>query len=562
MCQILLASTRIRYDPEAAIRHDSGAIMEFQLATLWEALATAGPDVCCLVAGDVRHTRRTLDDRANQLAHYLQSSGIEPGQRVGILTYNRAEHVEAMLACFKISAVPINLNYRYVAHELRYVWDDADLVAMIAERTFVPVLNEVAAEFGSTAHYLLLEDASDHEPTFSADHYEDALADQPTTRNFTNERSADDLYVIYTGGTTGMPKGVMWRHEDIFFSAMGGGNYLEPISRPEQIIDNAVEPAMPMNMTATAPLMHAAGQWVTMIAIFTGGKAAVYTERRFDAAKLLDLVEAEGSQTMSFVGDAMAIPIIEEMERNPRELPALFAVSNGGAMVSPATRQRLAAAFPGKILSEGFGSSETGTVGTGANTSAEEEGSHFNVGPTTAVLDPDTLEPVDIGVAGMLARTGRIPLGYLNDAEATATTFKTSPDGSRWVMSGDWAILNDDGRLLLLGRDSNTINSGGEKIYPEEVESACRTHPAVGDIIVTGVPDERWGSRVVALVDTADGQTLDLDSLQDHCRSHIAGFKIPRDLIVGPLQHTNVGKPDVAWARRYACDALGIELPT
>ena len=508
--------------------------VEFQLASLWESLADSGPDFCCLVAGDVRHSRASLEQRANQLAHHLLSSGVSRGDRVGVYTYNRAEHVEAMLACWKISAVPININYRYVANELRYVWNDADLVAIVAERSFVPVLNELAAEFASTSLYVVIEDGSDHQATFAATSYEDAMRAQPTTRDFGVARSADDSYVIYTGGTTGMPKGVMWRHEDIFFAAMGGGNYFEPITEPEQIAINATEPVMPMNMVATAPLMHAAGQWVTMIAMFSGGKAAVYTGRPFNAASLLDLVDAEGSQTMSLIGDAMALPVIEEMTRNPRELPALFAVSNGGAMLSPATRVKLAEAFPGKILSDGFGSSETGTVGTGANTAPDEEGSHFNIGPTTAVLDPETLEPTAPGTAGIVARTGHIPLGYMNDQAATDKTFKTSPSGQRWVMSGDWAFVTDDGRLRLLGRGSNTINSGGEKIYPEEVEAACRTHRAVADVIVTGVPDERWGARVVALVEPTGGATLELDELQQHCRDHIAGYKLPRDLIIGP----------------------------
>ncbi|NCG36609.1 MAG: AMP-binding protein [Actinobacteria bacterium] len=538
--------------------------MEFQLASLWEALVDGGPDHCCLVVGDERRTRRSLDDRANQLAHHLLAAGIGRGDRIGLCTYNRIEHVEAMLACWKISAVPINLNYRYVADELAYVWADADLSGTIAEATFAPVITEVLGRLGheaDMARHLVINDGSNIGAGHSMTKYEDALAGQLSDRGFGQVRSADDLYVIYTGGTTGKPKGVMWRHEDIFFSAMGGGHYFEPITSPEQIIDNAVDPAMPMNMTATAPLMHAAGQWVTMIAMFSGGTAVVYGGRSFDAADVLDLVAREGSQTVALVGDAMAIPVAEEMERNPRELPALFAISNGGAMLSPATRERLAAAFPGKILSDGFGSSETGAVGTGANNSPDEEGSHFSVGPKTAVLDVETLEPVVGGVAGMVARSGHIPLGYLNDEAKSAEVFPTDAAGCRWVLSGDWAIIEPDGRLRLLGRDSNSINSGGDKIHPEEVEAACRNHEAIDDVIVTGVPDERWGSSVAAIVQLAEHRSISLEELQDHCRGRVAGYKVPRHLVLGDVKLTNVGKPDTVWARAFACAELGLENP-
>lgn len=538
--------------------------MDFQLASLWELLVDSGPDHVCLVAGDVRHSRRSLDERANQLGHHLMSVGVEAGDRIGILTYNRAEHVEAMLACWKISAVPINLNFRYVADELEYVWRDADLAGTVVERGFTPVVAEVldrlddAGRSRSAGRHVVLEDGTEGAADFDAVEYEAAVAAQPTGRNFGRARSEDDTYIIYTGGTTGMPKGVLWRHGDVFFTAMGGGNYFEPISTPEEIAINATEPPMPMNMLATAPLMHAAGQWVAMISLFSGGKSVIYTGRPFDAADVLDLCAAEGSQTLALVGDAMAIPIAEEMERNPRELPGLFAVSNGGAMRSLATRERLAAAFPGKILSDGFGSSETGTVGAGANSSPSEEGAHFTVGPTTAVIDPTTLEPVPVGEHGMVARTGRIPLGYLNET-SSESTFRTAADGSRWVLSGDWAVVQDDGRVLLLGRDSSTINTGGEKVYPEEVEAACITHPDVAAVIVTGVPDERWGARVVALVEPVEGATVELADLQEHCRGKIAGYKVPRDLIVGPIQYTNVGKADTAWARTHAREQLGIE---
>ncbi len=536
--------------------------MEFQLASLWEAVADTGPEFECLVAGDIRHTRRSLDERANRLAHHLLTKGIGSGDLVGICSYNRAEYVEALLACWKIAAVPVNINYRYVADELRYVWNDAGLVAMIAERTFVPLLDELAEEFPGTRDYVILDDGTHHEPTFAATDYEQALSAQPGGRDFGVERSADDLYALYTGGTTGMPKGVMWRHEDIFFAALGGGNYFEPISTPEEIAINGTEPPLPMNIMATSPLMHGSGQWVTMISLFSGGKSSVYTGRVFDPVKVLEICAAEDVQSLALIGDAMAMPLIEAMETHRFDLPALMSVGNGGAMLSVATRERLTEVFPDRIINDGLGASETGSIGIGINESNTVKGARFSVDERSGVLDPDTLERVPVGQKGMLARTGHIPLGYLNDEEKTAATFKTDAEGRRWVLPGDWAVIEEDGAILLLGRGSTTINSGGEKIHPEEVEAACRSHSGVLDVIVAGVPDPRWGSRVVALIDLDPGATLDLEDLQEHCRQQIAGFKVPRDLVLGPVQRTNVGKADYVWAREHACEVLGIDLPT
>ena len=535
--------------------------MEFNLAELWEGLTDAGPDAVCLVAGDVRHTRRTLDERANRLAHHLWSAGVRPNDMVGVYTYNRAEHVEALLACWKISAIPINVNYRYVADELRYVWNDAELVGLIFERSFAPVINELVGEFSETATYVLLEDGSSHDAEFDFIEYETALEGQSSGRGFENARSADDLYAVYTGGTTGMPKGVLWRHEDVFFGCMGGGNYFDPISEPEQILINASDPPLPMNMLASSPLMHGSGQWVTFISLYSGGKAAVYTNRQFDADEILTICQAEDVQNLAIVGDAMAVPVIEAMERGNYELPQLMAIGNGGAMLSASTRERIREVFPGRIINDGLGASETGSVGVGVDEGSTVKGARFSIDANTTVLDPDTLEPVTQGEKGMLARSGHIPLGYLNDEEKTAATFKVDPDGRRWVLPGDWATIEPDGALMLLGRGSATINSGGEKIHPEEVEAACRSHPGVTDVIVVGVPDPRWGQKTVAMVETEEGAALSLKELQNHCREQIAGYKVPRELVVGPVQRTNVGKADYKWAKQHACAELGIDVP-
>jgi len=314
-----------------------------------------------------------------------------------------------------------------------------------------------------------------------------------------------------------------------------------------------------MNMLASSPLMHGSGQWVTFISLYSGGKAAIYTSRRFDADEILTICQAEDVQNLALVGDAMAVPLIEAMERGQYELPQLMSIGNGGAMLSASTRDRIREVFPGRIINDGLGASETGSAGIGVDEGSTVKGARFTIDANTAVLDPDTLEPVQPRVKGMLARTGHIPLGYLNDEAKTATTFKTDARGVRWVLPGDWAMIESDGALMLLGRGSTTINSGGEKIHPEEVEAACRSHPDVADVIVVGVPDERWGQKTVALVELENAASLTLEELQEHCRRQIAGYKVPRDLVTGPVQRTNVGKADYGWAKNHACAELGID---
>ncbi len=537
--------------------------VEFSLADLYERLTDAGPDDVCLVAGDVRHTRRSLDERANRLAHWLQSKGIGPGDKVGTYSYNRAEYVEAMLATWKIGAVAININFRYVVDELRYLVDDADLAAMIHERGFTPLLDELAPEFPDLSTYLVIEDGSDVVPAnFEPEEYEVALAAHPTGRGFSVPRSADDLYILYTGGTTGMPKGVMWRHEDIFFASFGGGNYYEPITTPEQIAESATG-GHALDALAIAPMMHGGGQWILFIAIFSGGKGVLYTEHHFDAYKVLELAAREKVASWAMVGDAMGRPIAEAMAdpATDYDLSSLVSVGNGGAMLTKAIKGQLTEAFPNAVITDSFGATETGSAGLDASQEGSTQGPRFTVDENTTVLDED-LRPVEpgSGVRGMLARKGHIPLGYYKDPERTAKTFVTDPSGQRWVIPGDYATVEADGSVLLFGRGSVSINTGGEKVYPEEVESALRSHPDVYDALVVGVPDKKWGQRVVALVQTReDTDVPTLDDLKAHCRERIAGYKVPRALVVGPVTRTPIGKPDYVWASARAREALGIE---
>jgi 3-oxocholest-4-en-26-oate---CoA ligase len=534
----------------------------YQLADLWETLVDAGPDAECLVAGGVRHTRGSLDEAANRVGHALLARGVRPGDHVGIYARNRAEYVESLLGCWKIAARPINLNWRYVADELRYVMIDAALTAVIVEREYVPLLDVVADDVPKLLTRLVLDDGSAPplDPS-SIESYADALAAAGSGRDFGVERSSDDVYMLYTGGTTGMPKGVMWRHEDFFYACVLGGSPTNPIAEPAEIARNAT-PGYRMDALVLGPLMHGGGQWLSLIALYSGNRAIVYTERSFSADRILDLVDRERPTSIGLIGDAMGRPIAEVALAHPGrwDTSSLVTLGNGGAMLTASVKAQLRAAFPNAIITDSFGASETGAAGSDLE-GGSARGPAFRSDGNTTVLDADTLEPLEPGspTVGLLARRGHIPLGYWNDPEKTARTFRVDANGERWVVPGDYALLDDERRVVLLGRGSGCINTGGEKVFPEEVEAAIRAHPDVFDAVVVGVPHDRFGEQVVALVALRDGAAeLTLDDVQAHCRTKIAGYKVPRVLLLGDAPRTNVGKPDYATAARVARDRLGI----
>jgi len=510
-------------------------VTTFNLADLWETLCDAGPSGECLVAGDVRHTRASLDAAANRIAHHL---AVEPGTRVGIYSRNRAEYVEALLGCWKAGAVPVNINWRYTLDELRYVADDAHLAVMIVEDEYAPMADKLGID-----RVVRLGEWTGADPS----------------RLRGVARSDDDLYVLYTGGTTGMPKGVMWRHEDFFYACVMGGNPLDPIKAPEEIARNATGGGFPMDPVVLGPLMHGGGQWLTLIALYGGGRPIIYTERSFDADKVLDLVARERGTSIGIIGDAMARPLAEAALAQPHrwDLSSLVTLGNGGAMLSAAVKDQLHRAFPNAIINDSYGASETGAAGSEVGASTTSDRPAFTADERTSVLDPETLEPCPPGVEGLFARRGHIPVGYWNDEAKTAATFRTDANGVRWVLPGDRAVRDELGRIVLYGRGSGCINTGGEKVFPEEVEAAIRAHPDVFDAIVVGAPDERFGQKVVALVQLREGApALSLDALQAHCRDRIAGYKVPRALLLGEAPRTNVGKPDYATATRIAAERL------
>jgi len=558
--------------------------VEWNIADLFEAVVDSVPDRIALVAGSTRLAFAELDARTNRLAHGLGALGIGPGDHVGVYLFNDAEHIEAMLAVYKLRAVPINVNYRYVDDELAYLFDDADVVGLLYGAEFRAHVAAVAPRVETLR--VIVEAHPEAAPDAPPDvgvaagtiDYDELISSASPARDF-GPRSGDDHYVLYTGGTTGSPKGVVWRQEDIVFAGLGGGNVGgAPLERPEEITRTVVEnraqrvgPFLPPGHPGVeqfvglglGPLMHAGGQWSALGTLLGGGTCVLDPTRHLDFAEVCALTERERVVTLNVTGDAHARPFAEFLEEHGHEhdLSSLLLFGSGGSMLSADVKARILAALPNLLgILEGLGSSESPVQGVAitrrdrgrdGDAAAAPGSLTFARRDTTVVLD-DQLRAVapGSGVVGRVATTGRIPLGYYNDPEKTAATF-VEVDGRRYAMPGDMATVDPDGSLRLLGRGSLCINTGGEKVYPEEVEAALKTHPRVLDAVVVGVPDARFGERVAAVVSVDDDVTL--DALQDHCRTTIAGYKVPRALvIVDEVQRGAAGKPDYRWARSVA----------
>jgi acyl-CoA synthetase (AMP-forming)/AMP-acid ligase II len=531
--------------------------MEFNHADLFEGLADAIGDRVAVVCGAapagggppgpyLRLTYAELDAHANRLAHHLESAGVEAGQHVGIQLYNGIEYIASVLAALKIRAVPINVNYRYVESELLYLYRDSDIVALLFDVEFADRVAATAPRAPALRHLVSVGGAS---AVPDAVPYEEALAAQPGARGFP-ARSGDDVYIIYTGGTTGMPKGVMWRTRDLFMGFGGGNPYGEPRETPPQVIEHAKN-ADPIVMMAAAPLMHGAAQMATFIAWWMGS-TIVYT-RRFDAALVLRAIEHEKVVSINITGDAMAIPLADELAAGEYDLSSLVVISSTGAILSGSVRDRLQGLLPNTMILDNFGSSESGYTASGVEGSTPESGLRYKPNNNRLAVLDESLEPVEpgSGVVGEVAKRGHIAFGYYNDPDKTARTFPEI-DGVRWLLTGDIATVEADGTITVFGRGSQCINTGGEKVFPEEVEAVLKGHPEVFDVVVTGVPDDRFGSRVAAVIQPY-GDAPPAEELDRHCRSRLSGYKVPRTYaFVDKVMRSPAGKADYRWAREVA----------
>jgi acyl-CoA synthetase (AMP-forming)/AMP-acid ligase II len=530
----------------------------YNLADLFEHTVDAVPDRLALIDRDTRLTFAELDARANRFGHFLRDRGVSPGDHVGIYAVNSEAWVTAMLGALKIRAVPINVNYRYVEDELAYLIANAGLVACVFDQEFSDRLAHVADRSPALRTFVHIDtDPAEAPPVLDSVAFSDAVASGAPDRDFP-PRSGDDHYVIYTGGTTGMPKGVVWRSEDIFFALGQGIDALtgERVSSEWTKAEQAAASETGLVFLVIPPLMHGAAQIATLSQWFIGSTIVLLA--KFSAEAVWDLVEAHGVNSLLITGDAIGRPLIEALEAHPGRwtTDTLVSVSSSAALFSQSVKDRFLERFPNLIITDAIGSTEGGFNGiTYAAKGQRIDGGGPTVDPgaDVVILDDENriIEPPDERV-GRLARSGNIPLGYHNDPVKTAETF-IEVDGTRYAVAGDFARWTPEGKLVLLGRGTVSINSGGEKIFPEEVEQAIKGHPAVFDCLVVGVPDERWGQRVAAVVQFRDGHRASLRELTDHARDHIAGYKVPRELhVVDHIVRSPSGKPDYPWAKQVA----------
>jgi fatty-acyl-CoA synthase len=540
--------------------------MNWNFGTVFESVADAIPDSTALVQGERRRTWREFDERAARLAAALRDLGVGHDSKVAFYLYNSNEYLETLQACFKLRAVPANVNYRYTEHELAYLLENSDAEVVVFHGSLGDRVGAVRDRAPKLRAAVQVEDGS---PLLDgALRYEGLIeAHEPMERI---ERSGDDLLFLYTGGTTGMPKAVVWRHEDLFGALAPLAYAFFGLEAPE---DSAEAGALarkvhesglvPVHLPAS-PLMHGTGQFSTLQALFLGGTIVTLENRHFDPHELWQVVQRERVTQIAIVGDAFAKPMLRALEEadargEPYDLSSLLLVISSGVIWSESVKRALIERHP-VIAYDSLGSSEgVGFANAITTTDSKGETAKFGIGPNTKVFTDDGREvKPGSGDVGYLAVGGHIPLGYYKDPEKTERTFRVV-DGRRYSIPGDYATVEEDGTITLLGRGSVSINSGGEKIFPEEVEEAVKRHPGVADVVVVGVPDERFGEAVTAVVAPTPGTTPDEEEIAEAVeRSGLARFKRPRHVVVvDAVPRGPHGKADYAWARETARARLG-----
>jgi 3-oxocholest-4-en-26-oate---CoA ligase len=535
--------------------------MAVNIADLFEHAVDVVPERLAIACGDAEVSYSELEARSNQLAHSLAAAGVGTGDHVGIYGRNSIELVASFLACYKLRAIPVNVNYRYVEAELRYLFSEAELKGLVFDRQYGDKVTALLPDFPDLGALLAIEDGSGVALPAGAVDFAAAVATQSAVRDFA-ERSPDDIYLLYTGGTTGYPKGVLWRHEDVWRTLGGGIDFATGERLADEWQQSRRGSAGPAGMVrlAFAPLIHGSAQWSTLPALFACDTVVLLPQ--FDAHEAWRAVERHKVNSIVMVGDAMARPLIEAYQENHYDASSVIAVSSNGSIFSSTVKDQYLKLLPKIVITDAIGSSETGFTGLGFVTpgTGKTEGPRVTAGPSTIVIDEHN-RPVAPGEVGRIARGGHVPLGYYKDPVKTAALF-ADVDGARYAVPGDWARVEMDGSITLLGRGNTCVNTGGEKVYPEEVEGALKSFGSVFDAIVIGVPDDRLGQRVAALVQPRDGQTVDLAALDAHLRTQIAGYKVPRSIwLVEHVGRTPAGKADYRWAHRYADEQLAATGP-
>ncbi|MGD9704076.1 MAG: AMP-binding protein [Acidimicrobiia bacterium] len=502
----------------------------WNFADLWERVADRIPDAPALRHGGASLTWREMDRRADSLAAALLATGVHEQDKVAHYLYNSSEYIESLFALFKAGLAPLNTNYRYAEDELVYLWDNGDAVAVIFHGVFAPRIESLRHRVPRVRTWLWVDDGSGPCPEWATP-YESAATTPTTGRTMPLwGRSGDHLLLLYTGGTTGMPKGVMWRQDDLLGALDANNKRRLPPEQDLDVVGERVVKAGPRNLPA-APLMHGTGLFNAMSNLMVGGCIVTMPGRHFDVVELLDTVQLEQINSMSIVGDAFAKPILRALDAEPDrwDISSLRVMVSSGVMWTAETKAGLLRHNARLIMVDSLGSSEA--IGMATNTTSADGASGtatFRLGPNTRVV---TEEGRDVrpgsGELGRVALRGHTPIGYYKDAEKSAATFQVI-DGARYSIPGDWAEVAADGTVKLLGRGSQCINTGGEKVYPEEVEEALKLHPSVADAAVVGLPDERFGEAITALVETRPGAELDERALIAHVKSHLAAYKAPK----------------------------------
>ncbi|WP_205874985.1 acyl-CoA synthetase [Mycobacterium camsae] len=522
------------------------------IADLAEHAIDAVPDRVALICGDEQLTYAQLEEKANRFAHYLMEQGVREGDKVGLYCRNRIEIVIAMLGIVKAGAILVNVNFRYVEGELRYLFDNSDMVALVHERQYSDRVANVLPDTPNVKTVLVVEDGSDLEyQRYGGVEFYAAIADSSPERDF-GDRTEDAIYLLYTGGTTGFPKGVMWRHEDIYRVLLGGTDFATgEFVKDEYDLAKAAAANPPMVRYPIPPMIHGATQSATWMSIFSGQTTVLAPE--FNAEQVWETIHRHKVNLLFFTGDAMARPLLDALQKdNDYDLSSLFLLASTAALFSPSIKEKFLELLPNRVITDSIGSSETGFGGTSivAKDAPHSGGPRVTIDHRTVVLDEEGNEvKPGSGVRGFIAKKGNIPVGYYKDEKKTAETFKTI-NGVRYAIPGDYAMVEEDGTVTMLGRGSVSINSGGEKIYPEEVEAALKGHPDVFDALVVGVPDPRYGQHVAAVVQAREGARPSLAELDCFVRSEIAGYKVPRSLwFVDEVKRSPAGKPDYRWAK-------------
>ena len=544
--------------------------MEFNAADIFEGVVDRVPDREAIVHGSTRLTYKELDARSNKAANALKKLGIKKGSHIGIYAFNCVEWLEIMLGAYKLCAIPININYRYVEEELKYLIDNADMEAIFYHKQFSNKLENIKSHLPLLKDFICIEDNSGEDDVIDKSfNFEDLIANEDESR-LDVDRSGDDKYILYTGGTTGMPKGVVWRMEDVLMTLGGGIDAVtgEKYPTPEAFADKCLQDQT--IALALAPFMHGGAQWQSFNSFFSGWKLIINDQVSFDADYVWAVVAKVKVMNLTIMGDAMGRPLCDALPRaieKGLDLSSLFVLSSTASVFSASIKDTILEYLPNLFLIDAVGSSETGATGVNIHTKDGKlkdsgGGPKFTKPNFSEILNLDTKEvipPSDTETIGYLARKGHVPVAYYKDEEKSKKTF-IEVGGVRYSIPGDMAKYEEDGQMTLLGRGSVSINSGGEKIFPEEVEMALKAHPNIFDCLVVGVKDDRWGQKVVAVIQRRENDELSLDDIKDVASKYIASYKMPKEIVFSELiERAPSGKPNYQWAQEFANSKLEIK---